>query len=174
MELAILIISWLLIAVGILGCFIHKFPGPIVAFAGMLLFIFGLGVEPKPWLGIAICAVLLIIAAICNKKVIPYITTKISEYSSNAKWGAVLGSLIGLLCLAAAHESTSQIIIVLILAFVILPFGFAYLFEGMKRKNFAAALKPATAAYLTYLLSMLLKLSVCAYGIYVILTNGKG
>lgn len=174
MTLAIIIISWLLIAVGILGCFIHKFPGPVVAFAGMLLFVFGLGVDPKPWLGISICAVLLIITAICNKKVIPYITTKISEFSSNAKWGAVLGSLIGLLCLLGFHGSTTEVIIVLILAFGILPFGFAYLFEGLKRKNFATALMPATAAYVTYLLSTLLKLAVCFYGIYVIITNGEG
>ena len=172
MTFAIICLSYFLVCLGFLGCFISKFPGPVTAFIGMLIFIFGLSM-PIPWTGIIMCIILLVITAICNKKVIPYITTKISEFSNGGKWGAIIGSLLGLLIIVGSHDE-SKMIIAFILAFVVLPFGFALCGESLSRKSFSTAVKPATAAYLTYLLSMLLKLAVCCYCVYVMITNGQG
>lgn len=173
MTLAIIFLSWALIAIGFLGCFIHKFPGPVTAFVGMLIFIFGTEMH-VPWTGIIMCAILLAITAICNKKVIPYIATRISEFGNAGKWGAVLGSLIGFLLLVGSGGEDESMAIYLLLAFVVFPFGFAFCCESVSRKSITKAIKPASAAYLTYLLSMLLKLAVCCYSVYVIITNGQG
>ena len=174
MTIAIICLSWLLVGIGFLGCFIHKFPGPVTAFIGMLIFIFGLKIS-APWTGILMCAILLIITAICNKKVIPYITTKISELGNGGKWGAVIGSLIGIFAIAASgNQDKSMMVTTILLAFVVLPLGLAFCGESISRKSISAAVKPATAAYLTYLLSMLLKVAVCCYCVYVMFTNGQG
>ncbi|MBQ6187463.1 MAG: DUF456 domain-containing protein [Prevotella sp.] len=174
MTIAIICLSYLLVGIGFLGCFIHKFPGPVTAFIGMLIFVFGTNI-PVPWTGILMCAILLIITAICNKKVIPYITTKISEFGNGGKWGAVIGSLIGLLLIAGSgNQDNGMMVTALILGFVVLPLGLAFCGESISRKSISTAVKPATAAYLTYLLSMLLKIAVCCYCVYIMITNGQG
>lgn len=182
MELSsiIPIISWLLIAIGFIGCFIHKFPGPVTAFIGMLIFIFGMKVNPIPWVGIVICVILLVITAVANKKFIPLIAKQISEFGKGGKWGAIIGSILGLIIIvfsfmgtAAAEESKNGLLILLlIIGFGVIPFVAALIGETVSRKNMSQALKPATAAYLTYLLSMILKLIVCVYCVYIILTDG--
>lgn len=180
MDSVIPIISWLLIVFGFIGCFIHKFPGPLTAFIGMLLFIFGMKVQSIPWLGIVICVVLLVIAMLANKKFIPLIAKQISEFGKGGKWGAIIGSIIGLIIIlagslgvAATDESKNGLLILmLIIGFGVIPYATALIGEWASRKNISQALKPATAAYLTYLLSMILKLIVCVYCVYIILTDG--
>ena len=175
-SLVIMFISCLLIFIGFLGCFIHKVPGPVMAFIGMLVFIFGNKLPIVPWTGIIICAILLVISAIAEKKVIPFITQKISEFGNSGKWGCIIGSLLGLLfIITGSLEADSTIIAIslLVLAFIIIPFLFAFCFEAVSRKSVTLALKPATAAFLTYFLGMILKLGVCIYSVYVIFTNGE-
>ncbi len=177
MELStilILVFSWLLIAIGFLGCFIHKFPGPVMAFIGMLVFIFGTGI-PVPWVGIVICVLLLIITALANKKFIPWVAKQISDFSNGGKWGAIIGSLIGLLVIAhgANSDSNGMKVLLALLGFGVIPFCTALLGEFASRKDMGQSLKPAAAAYLTYLMSMILKLAVCCYAVYIIITNGN-
>lgn len=177
MTFLIIALSVILIGIGFIGCFVHKIPGPAIAFAGMLLFIFGTDV-PVPWTGIIICVVLLIALWAATKYFIPTITTKISEFGKGGKWGATIGSILGLLVILSFNYHFDLgpvgIVFTYILAFFILPFGLALLFETNSRKSLEAALKPATAAYLTYLLGLMLKLAICVYCIYVIITNGQG
>lgn len=178
MELStilILVFSWLLIAIGFLGCFIHKFPGPVTAFIGMLVFIFGMQVPVVPWVGIVICVLLLIITALANKKFIPWVAKQISDFSNGGKWGAVIGSLIGLLVIAygANSDSNGMKVLLALLGFGVIPFCSALLGEFASRKDMGQSLKPAAAAYLTYLMSMILKLAVCCYAVYIIITNGN-
>ncbi len=178
MELStilILVFSWLLIAIGFLGCFIHKFPGPVMAFIGMLVFIFGTQVPVVPWVGIVICVLLLIITALANKKFIPWVAKQISDFSNGGKWGAIIGSLIGLLVIAhgANSDSNGMKVLLVLLGFGVIPFCSALLGEFASRKDMGQSLKPAAAAYLTYLMSMILKLAVCCYAVYIIITNGN-
>lgn len=175
-SLFIIIISWLLICVGFLGCFIHKLPGPVIAFIGMLVFIFGTQVPVIPWVGIIICLVMLIASYIAEKKLIPYIAEKISKFGGAAKWGAIIGSIIGLFSLYAitqAMDSDFGAIIAFIVSFGIIPFGCSLLFETISTKSVALALKPATAAYVSFVMGLVLKLLVCCYSVYVIITNGN-
>ena len=37
MEIVWIVLSFLLMITGLLGCFIHRLPGPIITFAGILL-----------------------------------------------------------------------------------------------------------------------------------------
>ena len=174
-TMIIVVVSWLLIAIGFLGCFIHKFPGPVTAFIGMLVFIFGRQVPVVPWVGITICVVLLIITALANKKFIPWVAKQISDFSNGGKWGALIGSLIGLLVIAygANSDSNGMKVLLVLLGFGVIPFCSALLGEFASRKDMGQSLKPAAAAYLTYLMSMILKLAVCCYSVYIIITNGN-
>ena len=172
-TMIIVVVSWLLIAIGFLGCFIHKFPGPVTAFIGMLVFIFGTQVPVVPWVGITICVVLLIITALANKKFIPWVAKQFSDFSNGGKWGALIGSLIGLMLIASGYSNTAQALLYIILGFGVIPFCSALLGEFASRKDMGQSLKPATAAYLTYLMSMILKLAVCCYSVYIIITNGN-
>lgn len=175
MTFTIIAISFLLIGIGFLGCFIHKFPGPVTAFLGMLLFIFASGCIPSrdyPWLGIAICAVLLVLTHIANKKWIPKIVEEISEIGKPGKWGCIVGSIIGLCIMLGFHSAKTGVLIAMgIVGLVIIPFGLALLFEFMSRKNFQAAVRPAAAAFSAYFLSMILKLIVCVYALIIIIDN---
>ena len=172
-TMIIVVVSWLLIAIGFLGCFIHKFPGPVTAFIGMLVFIFGTQVPVVPWVGITICVVLLIITALANKKFIPWVAKQFSDFSNGGKWGALIGSLIGIMLIASGYSNPDLALLYIILGFGVIPFCSALLGEFASRKDMGQSLKPATAAYLTYLMSMILKLAVCCYSVYIIITNGN-
>lgn len=169
----IVAISIVLIAIGFLGCFIHKFPGPIMAFIGMLVFIFGSKMPSSliPWTGIIISAIAILVTMFANKK-ISLITKQISEFGNAGKWGAIVGSIIGLLILLAAKSSSTAVLILIgILALGVIPFCLSWCFEGIARKDFGKALKPGLAAYLTYFLSMILKLAVCCFCLYIVIDN---
>lgn len=183
-PLLVLSTCFLLIGVGFLGCFVHELPGPVIAFIGMLVFIFGMKITVVPWGAIVLCLAMLILSYIAEKKLIPYIAEKISDYGSAAKWGAIIGSLIGLLSflnvlfnMDADFDLESGLVILiiaLVVCFGLLPFGCALLFESNSRKSVTLALKPATAAYATYVMGLVLKLLVCFYSGYVVINyEGK-
>ena len=100
------------------------------------------------------------------------IAKEISEIGKPGKWGCIVGSVIGLCILAGAHSASTGVIIALaVLGLVVIPFGLALLFEFMSRKDINASLKPAAAAFLSYFLSMILKLVVCVYALIIIIDN---
>lgn len=171
--LTILVLSFTLIGIGFLGCFIHKFPGPILAFLGMLLFIFGSKMPSSiiPWAGIIISAIAIVATMIANKK-IPLIAQKVSEFGNAGKWGAIVGSIIGLLVMIGARSSSTAVLILIgVLSLVVIPFCFSWIFEAISRKDFMKALMPGLAAFLTYFLSMILKLAVCIFCLYIVIAN---
>lgn len=168
MSIFILVLSVLFMCVGLIGCFVNRVPGPILTFIGILLFNYGTDYQPFEIYEIILCGIAVILTKVLDK-FIPKLTTKISAFGKGGKWGCTIGSLIGMLfIMAAASEKTSTglMIMTIIVSLIILPFITGYLGELISKKNAKAAVKPALAAFTTYLIGTLIKLSVCVYCIY--------
>lgn len=166
------IIGFVLIAIGFIGCFVHKIPGPLLAFAGILVFHFGNG-SCISTTALILCAVAVIISMVLGHYM-PKITKRIHEFGKGGKAGAIIGSLLGLIAIAGAGSAdidTGLFIVFIITGLVIIPFAFAYIGEMIARKSAKEALMPAVAAYITYFTGMVIKLAVCAYCIYAVIDN---
>lgn len=117
---------------------------------------------------------LVIASMILSKKVLPKIGKLVSEYGKGGSWGTMIGSLIGLvatIAVANTDVSTALMIVMLIVAFVVLPYTFAFLFELIAKKSAVVALHAASGALVAFLVGTMLKLGVCAYSIYVVIAN---
>lgn len=175
MSIFILVLSILFMCVGLIGCFVNRVPGPILTFIGILLFNYGTDYHPFEIYEIILCGIAVILTKVLDKFV-PRITTKISEFGKGGKRGCTIGSLIGILIIIAAaseKSSTGLMIFSIIIGLIVLPFVIGYIGEFISTKNAKAALKPATAAYATYLIGTLIKLSVCVYCIYTTFASFK-
>ena len=162
----------LCLALGFLGCFINKVPGPIAVVIATLLAILCLDI-PIEWSTFAIITVLAIASMIASKLLVKLVK-KLQEYSKRATWGTTIGSIIGLLIIAGTNtmQSNAATIIAAIVGLVIVPFVLAFLLELTNRQGAKMALKCATSALCAYLADTLLKLAVFIYAIYVIFEIG--
>ena len=161
----------LFMCLGFLGCFINRIPGALISFIGILTLHFGTDVDFSTK-ALVLVGVLTAIATLFAKH-IPSIVSRIHEIGKAGKWGSILGSLGGMIILVGAGSDmeTFKAILLLITAFVILPFGFSFLFELVSKKDLKEALITASASYVSYLLSVLLNLGICCYGVYAAFTN---
>lgn len=144
-----------LMALGFLGCFVNKIPGPLVAFIGLLLVKFAAGLDISFGI-IALCAALVIISMIINAKLVPSLVAKLHPYGKGGSWGAFLGSLIGLIVMMSADVIVGAIIM------VALPYMFAWLFELISTKSVKECSKRALSALVVFLVSTVIKLAVVA------------
>ncbi len=169
-ALIVTVVCWILIGVAALGCFINRFNGPLLAFIAILVFkFFGAGGEIVSWLGISLSALLLVVSMVLTRK-LPEITKKMQEFGNGGKWGATIGSLIGLTFFLGMGTSTVVAIVLGLLFFlVVCPFGGAFLGELIARKDAKAALAPATAAYVVYLCTTIVKLAAVALTVYFVI-----
>ncbi|MBO5250081.1 MAG: DUF456 family protein [Muribaculaceae bacterium] len=169
MEIACIIIAWLLVALGFLGCFVNKIPGPLLSFLGLVIFAIGCGIKADWWVFVLV-GLLVIVSMVVNKKYAPKLGALVAPFGKGGSWGTTLGSLIGLCLIAAlANGGTTMAIISIVCAFGVLPYFFAFLFELIAKKSAATAAQAATGAYVTFLVTTMLKLAVCAYSIYALI-----
>ena len=161
----------LLLGFGFLGCFINKIPGPLFVVGAMLIAILALEIDVD-WVVFGIVTGLAI-ASIIISKVLVKLVKKMQEFSKRASWGTTIGSIIGLIAIAASSQadSTAVIIPVAIIGFIVVPFCLAFLFELTNRNGAAMALKAATSATCAYLADSFLKLVVFIYAVYVMFLN---
>lgn len=152
----------LLIALGLIFCFVHKLPGQLLAFIGMLVLKFTTEI-PIPGWALITCAILVIVSMIVDGKVLPNLMKKIHEFGKASNWGTFLGSVVSLIVLSSVRSTPFAGIV----CFFILPYAFAYLFELAAVKNNGEALQRAGAAYTVFLCSTLIKLIVVALCIYI-------
>lgn len=168
MSILFWILAGLLIAFGFLGCFINKIPGPMLSFIGLCILTFGVGLKIKIWvLGLVFVGVIL--SMILSKKLLPKVGALVAEYGKSGSWGATIGSILGIFTIiAVANEDVSNatLIIVIALAFLLLPYVFAALFEMIARKSFAGGAQAGAGALVAFLCGTMLKLAVCCYSIY--------
>ena len=117
MEIVCLILGWSLIGIGLLGCFVNKIPGPLMAFLGLLLQVWGCDIEMEWWV-LALLAVLVVASMVVSKKLVPKVGNLVAEFGKAGAWGTTVGSLVGLMFFAIVCEDASVGIIIFSIIFV--------------------------------------------------------
>ena len=127
MELFLLALCWLLLALGFLGCFINKVPGPLAVAIATFIGIVGLNL-PIGWGVFTLITILAVGSMFLTKILVELVKTKMHEYSKRGSWGTTIGSLLGLLILmGVGPEEVGTTVIMFIFSFILLPFVFAFL-----------------------------------------------
>ena len=157
------------LAFGFWGCFVNKIPGPIAVLLATIIAMVGLDMD-FGWGTVAIIAVLAILSMVLSKLLVKG-AHKLKEFSKKAGWGTTIGSIIGLSLIAAlagGHDASSgQIVLYFIIAFLVLPYVFAFLLELSEKKGMPETLQCAASATGAYLADSFLKIVVFGYAVYV-------
>ena len=169
MEFIFLALGWICLALGLLGCFVYKVPGPILSFIGILILQYATKVEPFSTTAIIICAIAVVVCKILEKQA-PKLIAKIHPFGKGGKIGAMIGSIIGLILIVSVQvEATAAAVAMIIVALLIVPFMLSFVGEFIAEKDAKLALKKGTAAFSNYMVNTLLQLAVCGYCIYAVI-----
>lgn len=158
-------------AIGVVGCFVYKFPGAILAYVGILIVQFGTNYAPFTTSALVICAIAVIAAKILEK-VLPKFVSKIHAFDRKGKIGCMIGSFIGIGLIISANGDNLSVIMRSVIGLVLLPYVFATIGEYMSSKDFKVALQSGGAAWINYFVNTLLQLSICIYVSFNSLNNG--
>lgn len=156
--MGVLIAVYALLAFGLLLCFVGRFPGQLLAYAGMLVASFSLKNHLYPTWLLVVCGVLVIASLIINKMVAPKLAGKVHEFGKAGKWGTIVGSIVSLFLIATVSNTTVAIIL-----FFILPYVFAFLFETISKKNAGDGAKRALGAYTLFAATTLINIAISAF-----------
>lgn len=147
-----------LLALGLLLCFIGRFPGQVLTYAGMLIAAFATNNHFYPiWL-LVVCGVLVIASIIINKTLAPKLAAKVHEFGKAGKMGTIIGSILALITMAAASNGVVALVLL-----VILPYVVSLLFETISKKNISEGAKRAAGAYILYVTTTFLNIVICAF-----------
>ena len=136
MDIFLIILGVLCLLAGLAGCFLPVLPGPPVSYVGLLLLHFTDKIHFSTT-HLILWAFLVIIV-----QVMDYVTPMLgTKYSGGGKWGNPWGVLIG-------------------------PFAGAVIGELFGGKKSAEAFKAGLGAFVGFLFSVVVKVSVCGYFIY--------
>lgn len=155
-----------MLAFGLVGCFVNKFPSVLLVLVATLIAKFGLNIEFGDEV-IAVVAAIWLAYSIINKKVLPNLIKKLHDYSKGATRGITIGSLLGILLLLTAN-STAMTVVMAIIGFGVIPYALAFVCEYFSCKDAAATSKGALSAYTLYIANTILKLVAFSYAIYAI------
>lgn len=161
-----LITVYALLCFGILFCFFGKFPGQVLAYAGMLVSHFWVGIEYPVWV-LIVCGVLVVASIVINKTLVPKLATKIHEFGKAGKVGTTIGSILSIFVLAGISNS-----IVGLIVFIVLPYLLAFIFEMISKKNVAEGAKRGLSAYTMFAVSTLLNLIISVFCFLEVITGG--
>lgn len=156
--MGVLIIVYALLAFGFLLCFIGRFPGQVLAYAGMLVAAFAVKNQLYPTWMLVVCGIVVVASFIFTKKSAPKIAEKVHAFGKAGRIGTTVGSIISILCLASDVNPVVGIILLLVL-----PFVFAFLFELIASKSVAEGAKRAAGAYTLFSVSTLINLAICIF-----------
>lgn len=172
MEIILMGLGFTLMGLGLIGCFVYKIPGPILAFLGILVLQYSADMELFSTTALIVCAVAVVVCKILDKYV-PKLISKLQSFGKGGKWGCTIGSFIGigLIASTANGDNVGLIIAMVIVGLIVIPFILAVLGELISKKNFSIAIKSGGAALTNYLISTLLQLSICVYCIYSAFTH---
>lgn len=156
--MAALIAIYALLSFGLILCLFGRFPGQILAYAGLLVASFATNTHLYPvWL-LIVCGVLVIASIIVNKKVAPKLASMVHEFGKAGRIGTIIGSILSIFFIAATSNE-----IVAIILFLILPYLFSFIFEFAANKNLAEGAKRAAGAYTLFATSTLINLAICVF-----------
>ncbi len=96
MEILLVLVSFGLVLVGIIGSFVPFIPGPVLAYAGLLLLHFGSGMVSISSFILVILGILVVVIGILDY-LMPIYGSRFFGGSKYGAWGSSIGLLIGIL-----------------------------------------------------------------------------
>ena len=96
---------FLLLAFGFLGCFVNKFPGPLLCFIAIFLAKVAFSV-PISWGIIVLIAILVAASMFFLNKYLPILGQKVAPFTKGAQ-GTLLGSIIGVILISRNRQPVS-------------------------------------------------------------------
>ena len=158
-ELLCIILGWLLLAVGFIGCFVPILPGPPIAYFALVAARF-VGNSSTPTATTLIIAAVVVIVVTILDFIIPAIGAKHFKCSKAGTIGCFIGTIAGLFFLP--------------FGVIIGPFVGALIGEAsVAGKNLSTALLGATGALVGFLLGTFAKLLCCGYLTYLFINSIK-
>lgn len=152
MDIILLIIAALFLVVGFIGTFVPVIPGPVLAWAGLLVASFSEYCEISLII-LIVTAVFTVVISIMDN-VFPTMLTKKSGGSKAGTWGSVIGLFIGLFLGP--------------LGIIIGPFAGAFLGELIHdRSDLSRCLKSALGAFKGFILGTGIKMILVAVFIWI-------
>ena len=148
MDILLIILGILCLLTGLAGCFLPVLPGPPVSYAGLLLLHF----TDKIHFSTTHLILLVIIVQVLDY-VTPMLGTKYSGGGKWGNWGCVIGTIAGLFVFPPWGV-------------LIGPFAGAVIGELLGGKKSVEAFKAGVGAFVGFLFSVVVKVSVCGYFIY--------
>lgn len=148
MDIAIYIVTGLLMLVGLVGCIVPALPGPPLSYLGLILLKFTpLGDEIVTW-ELVITGLVVAIVVIIDY-ITPIIGAKKFGGTKYGNWGCAIGAIVGLFFPP--------------FGIILGPFLGAVIGELIGKKEFKDALKAGFGAFIGFLFGFLLKMAVCLY-----------
>ncbi|MEL6303694.1 MAG: DUF456 domain-containing protein [Bacteroidota bacterium] len=156
MDIALLVLGFLLTLVGILGSFLPVLPGPPVSWLGLLLLHLTDAV-PDDWWFLGLTAAVAILVFVLDY-IVPAMGTKKFGGSKAGMWGTVIGLLIAIFFPVLG-----------VFGIVIWPFVGALVGEILNKADNKTALKAAFGSFIGFLTGTFLKfvLAVVFLGLFI-------
>ena len=151
MDILLVILGVICLLVGLAGCFLPILPGPPVAYLALWLLHFT-GYAEFTVTELVVWGLLVVLAQAMDY-VTPMLGTKYSGGSKWGNWGCMIGTIAGLFVLPPWGV-------------LIGPFAGAVIGELFGGKKSAEAFKAGLGAFVGFLFSVVVKVSVCGYFIY--------
>lgn len=150
MELVLIIISFILVIVGLLGCILPVLPGPPLAYVGLLLVHVTDKVDFSP--AQLVCWLLLVVVL----QVLDYLTPMLgSKYTGGTEYGnrgSIAGTVLGLFFMPWG--------------IIVGPFVGAVLGELLGGRDLPKAMKAGLGTFFGFVFGVLLKMALCLYFLY--------
>lgn len=154
MDIALLILGFLMMLVGILGSFLPVLPGPPISWVGLLLLYLTKAV-PDNWWIVGITFVLAITITVLDY-IIPAMGTKRFGGTKGGMWGTMIGLLVAILLPVFGP-----------FGIIIWPFIGALVGELLNKANKKTALKAAFGSFLGFLTGTFMKFVLTvAYAVF--------
>ncbi len=155
MEIILIVLSFLLVLGGLAGCVLPVLPGPPLAYAGMLL----VHITDKAefsWAQLVSWLVLVVVLQVLDY-ITPLLGSKYSGGSEHGNRGCVAGTILGLFFMPWG--------------IVLGPFLGAVLGEMLGGRDLEHALKAGFGTFLGVVFGVLLKMALCLYFLYVLIST---
>lgn len=155
MEIILIVLSFLLVLGGLAGCVLPVLPGPPLAYIGMLL----VHITDKAefsWAQLVSWLVLVIVLQVLDY-ITPLLGSKYSGGSEHGNRGCVAGTILGLFFMPWG--------------IVLGPFLGAVLGEMLGGRDLEHALKAGFGTFLGVVFGVLLKMALCLYFLYVLIST---
>ena len=155
MEIILIVLSFLLVLGGLAGCVLPVLPGPPLAYIGMLL----VHITDKAefsWVQLVSWLVLVVVLQVLDY-ITPLLGSKYSGGSEHGNRGCVAGTILGLFFMPWG--------------IVLGPFLGAVLGEMLGGRDWEHALKAGFGTFLGVVFGVLLKMALCLYFLYVLIST---